>query len=214
MAPYEALYDRKCRSPICWTEVGNRVLLAPKLVQTATNKIKVIEKRLKTAQSRQKSYADVRRRPLEYEVGDHVFIRVNPMKGQLRCSKIGKLSPRHIGPSQILKRHGLVALPPGIEQMHNVFHVSMLRGYLWDLFHVIDYYQIALNESMKYKEWPKWVIDRHVKQLRNKTIPIVKVEWKEHYGKDATWENEEEMQQQHPHLFPTEGNISLGDQTS
>ena len=134
MAPYEALYGRRCRSPICWTEVGDRALLGPEIVQDTSEKIKTIRQRLKTAQDRQKNYADIRRRPLEYEVGDHVFILVSPMKGQVRFGKKGKLSPRYIGSFQILERLGpvayRVALPSGFEQIHNVFHVSVLRGYL------------------------------------------------------------------------------------
>ena len=81
MEPYEALYGRKCRSLICWTEIGDRALLGPEIVQDTSEKIKIIQQRLKIAQDRQKNYADVRRRPLEYEVGDHVFICVTPMKG-------------------------------------------------------------------------------------------------------------------------------------
>ncbi|XP_028116491.1 uncharacterized protein LOC114314235 [Camellia sinensis] len=88
-----------------------------------------------------------------------------------------------------------IALPPGIEQVHNVFHVSMLPGNFRDPFHVIDHHRIALDENMMYEEWPVQIIDRQVKQLRNKTIPMVKVEWKEHYRKEATWEKEEEMRQ-------------------
>ncbi|XP_028064302.1 uncharacterized protein LOC114267463 [Camellia sinensis] len=164
MAPYEALYGRKCRSPICWTEIGDRALLGPEIVQDTSEKIKIIQQRLKMAQSRQKNYANVRRRPLEYEVGNHVFIRANPMKGQLRFGKKGKLSPCYIGPFQILERLGSVtcrvALPLGFEQMHNVFYVSMLGGYLQDLFHVIDYHRIALDENMEYEEWLERIIDR------------------------------------------------------
>ncbi|GMP74111.1 hypothetical protein CsSME_00031630 [Camellia sinensis var. sinensis] len=138
--------------------------------------------------SRQKSYANQRRRDLEYKVGDHILER------------LGHVAYR-------------IALPPRMEQMHNVFHVSMLRGYLRDPFHMIDYHQIALDKDMMYEEWPVQIIYRQVKQLRNKTIPMVKVEWRERYGKEATWEKEEEMQQQYPHLFPSEGNLSLENQT-
>ena len=92
-----------------------------------------------------------------------MFIRVTPMKGQVRFGKKGKLSPRYIGPFQILERLGpiayRVALPPGFEQIHNVFHVSMLRSYLRDLFHVIDYHRVALDENMEYSEWPERIID-------------------------------------------------------
>ncbi|XP_028095884.1 uncharacterized protein LOC114295785 [Camellia sinensis] len=134
------------------------------------------------------------------------------MKGHMRFGKKEKLPPHYIGPFQILERLGpiayRIALPPGMEQMHNIFHVSMLRGYLRDLFHVIDYHRIALDEDMMYEKWPVQIIDRQVKQLRNKTIPMVKVEWREHYGKEATWEKEEEMRQRYLHLFPSEGGRS------
>ncbi|XP_028094959.1 uncharacterized protein LOC114294969 [Camellia sinensis] len=126
--------DSKCRTPACWTEVGDRSLIGPEIVQVTTEKIPIIQQRLKTAQSRQKSYADQRRRDLEFEVGAHVFVKVTLMKGHARFGKKGKLSPRYIGPFQILESLGPVAyqiaLPPSMEQMHNVFHVSMLRGYL------------------------------------------------------------------------------------
>ncbi|MCF7184031.1 hypothetical protein L3H42_11070, partial [Corynebacterium sp. MC-13] len=106
MAPYEALYGRKCRSPIGWFEVGETTLLGPDLVQQAMEKVKVIQERLETAQSRHKSYADIRRRGLEFSVGDWVFLKVSPIKGVMRFGKKRKLSPRYIGPYQIAKRFG------------------------------------------------------------------------------------------------------------
>jgi hypothetical protein len=116
MAPYEALYGRKCRSPICWEEVGERKLLGPELVQMSTEKIKLIREWLKTAQSRQKSYADRRRRDLEFHIGDFVFLKVSPFSGVKRFEKKGKLSPRFVGPFEILEMIGTVAyriaLPP------------------------------------------------------------------------------------------------------
>ena len=150
---------------------------------------------IKTAQSRQKSYADQIRRGLEFEVGDHVFLKVSPMKGVSRFGKKGKLVPRYIGPFETLERVNLVAyrlaLPPELSQVHNVFHVSMLRKYIRDPLHVIDHSGIVVNEDLGYEEKPMRIIDRQVKQLRNKSIPMVKVEWKEHHGKDATWKMEE-----------------------
>ncbi|XP_028063480.1 uncharacterized protein LOC114266757 [Camellia sinensis] len=120
-----------------------------------------------------------------------------PMKGQPRFGKKGKLSPHYIGLFQILEKLGpvayRVALPQDMEQMHNVFHVSMLRGYLRDPFHVINHHRIALDENMEYEEWPEQIIDRKVKQLRNKSIPMVKEKLKEHYGREATWEKKDEM---------------------
>ena len=109
MAPYEALYGRPCRSPLCWTEVGESSITGLDLIRDTSEKVSLIRQRLLTAQSRQKSYADVRRRPLEFEVGDHVFLKVMPKRGVVRFGKRGKLSPRFIGPFEILERIGTVA---------------------------------------------------------------------------------------------------------
>ncbi|KAK2374422.1 hypothetical protein QL285_075386 [Trifolium repens] len=131
MAPYEALYGRKCRTPLCWTEVDDRGFLGPDIVQETTLKIKSIRDKLKVAQSRQKSYADRKRRPLEFQEGDHVFLRVTPKLGLRGVFKTKKLCPRYIGPYQILRRVGPVAyqlaLPPSMSGLHDVFHVSQLR---------------------------------------------------------------------------------------
>ncbi|GAB2280512.1 hypothetical protein Dimus_039414 [Dionaea muscipula] len=116
MAPYEALYGRRCRSPTCWFEVGEAPIMGPDMVQITTEKIQQIRRRLITAQSRQKSYADRRRRNVQFDVGDRVFLRVSPLKGVIRFGKRGKLNPRYIGPYEILERVGEVAyrlaLPP------------------------------------------------------------------------------------------------------
>ncbi|CAL5414693.1 unnamed protein product [Camellia sinensis] len=218
MAPYEALYGRECRSPICWTEVGDRVLIGPELVQMTTEKIKLIQQRIKTAQSRQKSYADQRRRELEFEIGDHVFLKVSPMTGVSRFGKKGKLAPRYIGPFEILEKVNIVAyrlaLPPDLSQVHSVFHVSMLRKYIRDPLHIIDYSGVVVNEDLGYEEKPTRIIDRQVRQLRNKSIPMVKIEWEKHYGREATWEKEEEMRIRYPELFVGQGNLSLGTKLS
>ena len=136
MAPYEALYGRKCRSPIGWFDVGQTELIGPDVIQQVVDKVKLIRERLLAAQSRQKSYADKRRRPLEFQVGDWVFLKVSPMKGVMRFGKKGKLSPRYIGPYQIVRRIGKVAyeldLPAALEGVHPVFHVSMLQKYIGD----------------------------------------------------------------------------------
>ena len=132
MAPYEALYRRPCRSPICWTEVGESSIIDPDLIRDTSEKVGLIQKHLLTAQSLQKSYADRRCRPLEFEVGDHIFLKVMPKRGVIRFGKRGKLAPRYIGPFEILERVGTVsyqlALPPSLSGVHEVFHVSMLRN--------------------------------------------------------------------------------------
>ena len=109
MAPYEALYGRKCRTPVCWDEVGERQLVGPEIVQLTTEKIQLIQDRLKEAQDRQKSYADLNREPIEYSVGDKVFLMISPWKGVLRFGKKGKLSSRYIGPYEVIERVGPVA---------------------------------------------------------------------------------------------------------
>ena len=130
MAPYEALYGRPCRSLVCWTKVGERTSTGLNLVRDTSEKVKLIRKRLLTALRRQKSYADRRRRPLEFKVGDHVLLKVMPNRGVVRFDKRVKLSPRFIKPFEVLERVGTVAyqltLSPNLSGIHVVFHVSML----------------------------------------------------------------------------------------
>ena len=155
MAPYEALYGRKCQSPLCWTELSERRLYGLDLVEQTTEEIKIIKKRLLTAQSRQKSYADKRRRPLEFEVGDHVFLKVSPVTGIGRAIKRKKLSPRYIGPFEILAKVGPVAyriaLPPNLSRLHDVFHVSQLKKYQPDPEHVIEYEDVDMRDDLTYE---------------------------------------------------------------
>ena len=146
MAPYEALYGRPCRSPLCWTEVGESSITIPDMIRDTSEKVSLIRQRLLMAQSRQKSYADVRRRPLEFEVGDHVFLKVMLNRRVVRLGKREKLSPRFIRPFEILERVGTVAyrlaLSHSMSGVHEVFHVSMLRKYTPDPAHVVDWGQI------------------------------------------------------------------------
>ncbi|KAL0559106.1 hypothetical protein IC582_003696 [Cucumis melo] len=205
MAPFEALYGRCCRSPVCWGEVGEQRLMGPELVQSTNEAIQKIRSRMHTAQSRQKSYADVRRKDLEFEMGDKVFLKVAPMKGVLRFERRGKLSPRFVGPFEILERIGPVAyrlaLPPSLSTVHDVFHVSMLRKYVPDPSHVVDYEPLEIDENLSYVEQPVEVLAREVKTLRNKQIPLVKVLWRNHRVEEATWEREDDMRSRYPDLF-------------
>ena len=131
--PYKALYGRKCRTPICWTELNEHKVISLDIVKEAEEKVCVIKQRLKAASDRQKSYAKLKRKDIEYEVGDKVFLKVSPWRKILRFRKKGNLSPRFIRPYEILEIIGLVAyrlaLPPDLAKLHNVFHVSMLRRY-------------------------------------------------------------------------------------
>ncbi|GAB2298214.1 hypothetical protein Dimus_038521 [Dionaea muscipula] len=205
MAPYEALYGRKCRSPSCWVEVGERQILGPELVDEASQMIAMITERLATAQSRQKSYADHRRRDLEFQVGDKVFLKVSPWRGTIRFGQKGKMSPRFIGPFEILDRVGVVsyrlALPPSLEGVHNVFHVFMLRKYVHSPDHIIDFEPLHVREDLTFEEQPVEILDRKDKVLRNKTVPLVKVLWRNQVVEEATWEREDEMREKFPHFF-------------
>ncbi|KAA0051192.1 DNA/RNA polymerases superfamily protein [Cucumis melo var. makuwa] len=205
MTPFGALYGKCCRSPICWGEVGEQRMLGPELVQTTIVAIQKIRVRTLTAQSIQKSYADQRRKDLEFEVGDMVFLKVAPMKGVLRFEKKGKLSLHFVGPFEILERIGLVAyrlaLPPSFSTAHDVFHVSMLRRYVADPTHVVDFEPLQINEDLSYEEQPIEILAREVKMLHNREISLVKVLWRNHGVEEATWEREEDMRVQYPELF-------------
>ncbi|KAL0537056.1 hypothetical protein IC582_026024 [Cucumis melo] len=180
-------------------------MLGPELVQTTNTAIQKIRARMLTAQSRQKSYADVRRKDLEFEVEDMVFLKVAPMKGVMRFEKKGKLSPHFVGPFEILERIGPVAyrlaLPPSFSAVHDVFHVSMLRRYVADPTHVVDFEPQQISENLSYEEQPVEILTREVKKLRSLEISLVKVLWRNHGVEEATWEREEDMMAQYPELF-------------
>ena len=133
---------------------------------------------------RQKSYADLKRKDIEYQVGDKVFLKVSPWKKILRFGRKGKLSPRFIGPYEISERVGPVAyrliLPPELEKIHDVFHVSMLRRYRSDPSHIISPSEVEIQVDMSYEEEPMRILAREVKELRNKRVPLVKVLWLKH----------------------------------
>ena len=205
MAPFEALYGRKCRTPVCWDEVGERILVDPELVQITSEKVKVVRDNLKIARDRHKSYADNRRRDLQFKIGDQVFLKISPWKGVLRFGKLGKLSPRYIGPYEIVSKVGPVAyklkLPPELSRIHDTFHVLMLRKYILDSSHVLREQPVHLKENLTYEETPVQIVDRKEQVLRIKVIPLVKVLWKNHEREAATWESEAQMRRQYPQLF-------------
>ncbi|XP_074569515.1 uncharacterized protein LOC141826166 [Curcuma longa] len=186
MAPYEALYGRPCRSPVLWEEVGERQLLGPQSIQQDAELVRVIRRRMSEAQDRQKSYVDHRRRPLEFSVGDHVFLCVSPTKGVKRFGLRGKLAPRYIRPFEILERIGEVAyhlaLPPTLASVHNEV-------------------PIPLQPNASYEEILVQILGHKVRQLWNKTIRLVKVGWQHHTNEEATWELENTIRARYLHLF-------------
>ncbi|GKB83511.1 putative reverse transcriptase domain-containing protein [Tanacetum coccineum] len=214
-APFEALYGRKCRSPVCWSEVGDSQLTGPEMVRETTEKIVQIKNRLLTARSRQKSYADVRRKPMEFQVGDMVLLKVSPWKGVIRFGKRGKLSPRYIGPFKIIERIGPVAykleLPDKLRGIHNTFHVSNLKKCLADENLVIPLEEIQLDDKLHFIEEPVEIMDREVKQLKQSRIPIVKIRWYSRRGPEYTWEREDFFKGNYPHLFSSNKKTRLRD---
>ena len=173
-----------------------------------SEKVSLIRQRLLTAHSRQKSYADVRRRPLEFEVGDHVFLKVMPKRGVVRFGKCRKLSPRFIGPFEILERVGIIAyqlaLPPSMSCVHEVFHVSMLRRYAPDPAHVVDWGEIDVDTDGTFEEGPVCIVDSRDQVLRRKTLRLVRVLWQHRGVEESTWEREDMMRATYPFLFRDE----------
>ncbi|KAI5335150.1 hypothetical protein L3X38_025283 [Prunus dulcis] len=175
MSPFDASHGKQCRTPFYWDE------------------------------DRQKSYADNRRKDLQFEVGDWVFLKLSPWKGVIRFGRRGKLSPRYIGPHEIVERVGPVAyrlaLPSDLSRLHYVFHVSMLRKYISDPSHVLEEQPIELQEDLTYVEQPVQILDRKTQVLPSREIPLVKVLWRSHTVKEATWEPEDQMREQYSYLF-------------
>ncbi|XP_070045216.1 uncharacterized protein [Nicotiana tomentosiformis] len=166
MAPFEALYGRRCRSPIGWFEIREEEFIGLDLVHQTMEKVKIIKERLKTAQSRQKSYSNAHRRDLEFKEDDWVFLKVSPMKGIMWFRKKGKLSPMYVGPHKIIPRIGEVAykleLPPEMSLLHPVFHVSMLKKVVGDPSLIVLVETIKVNEELSYEEIPIAILDRQV----------------------------------------------------
>nr|GFB66854.1 putative nucleotidyltransferase, ribonuclease H [Tanacetum cinerariifolium] len=204
-APFEMLYGRKCRAPICWNQVGECVIEGPKIIAVTNDKVAIAKEKLKEARTRQKSYADKHRRSIELQPGDRVFLKVSPARGVRRFGIKGKLSPYFIGPFEILDRIGEVsyrlALPLKLSHVHNVFHFSLLRGYKYHPLHAISYPLDQIRADLSYVEEPEAILDRQDRVMRNKTIPFVKILWRNHPEREATWETEESIRTSYPRFL-------------
>ncbi|GJY58307.1 putative nucleotidyltransferase, ribonuclease H [Tanacetum coccineum] len=204
-APYEALYGRKCRSPVCWAEVGEAQLTGPELIQETTEKIVLIKQRMQAAQDRQKSYADRKRKPMEFEIGDRVMLKVSPWKGVVRFGKRGKLNPRFVGPFKVLAKVGKVAyrleLPQELSRVHHTFHVSNLKKCYADEPLVMPLEGIHVDDKLQFVEEPVEIMEREIKRLKRSRIPLVKVRWNSRRGPEFTWEREDSFKQKYPQLF-------------
>ncbi|XP_066165906.1 uncharacterized protein [Oryza sativa Japonica Group] len=205
MAPFEALYGRKCRTPLFWDQTGERQLFGTEVLTEAEEKVRTVRERLRIAQSRQKSYADNRRRELTFEAGDYVYLRVTPLRGVHRFQTKGKLAPRFVGPYRILERRGEVAyqleLPSNMVGIHDVFHVSQLKKCLRVPEEQASSEHIDIQEDLTYVEKPICILETSERRTRNKVIKFCKVQWSHHSEEEATWEREDELKAAHPHLF-------------
>ncbi|XP_069145416.1 uncharacterized protein [Solanum lycopersicum] len=177
MAPFEALYGRRCRSPIGWFDAVEVRPWGTNLLSESLDKVKLIQDRLLMALSRRKSYAD----------------------------RKGKLSPRYIGPFEIVERIGEVAyqlsLPSGLSGIHLVFHILMLKKYYQGGAHVIQWDSVLLVQNLNFEEEPVTILDRQIWKLRSKEIALVKIQWKHRPLEEAKWETESSMRIKYPHLF-------------
>jgi hypothetical protein len=202
MAPFEVLYGLQCRSPLNWIEPGEKVIFGPDLVDEAEATIHCIQNNLKVTKSHQESYANKRRRPLQFEVGDHVYLKVSPMKGMKRFGVKGKLSPHYIGPFPILGRCRTVAyklqLPPSLAGVHDIFHVSQLKKCLKTPVDVVLSEVAPLELDLTYPEHPIKILDQKSHVTRQRTIKFYKIQWSNHTVEEATWESDDFLRSRHP----------------
>jgi hypothetical protein len=205
MSLFEALYGRKCQTPLMWSNVGERILEGPDFVKEAEEKVALIRKRLLEAQSRQKSYADNRRRELRFEKGDFVYLKVFLMRGVKRFQMKGKLAPRFVGPYPVISRLGPAAyrleLPESMSDIHNVFHVSQLCKCLQLPENHIEEKTIQIQKGLQYQEKSIKILDSAVRKTRNSEVRICKVQWSREGEEEATWESQDSLRREYPYLF-------------
>jgi hypothetical protein len=205
MAPFEALYGRRCRTPLNWSEPGERYFFRLDMVKETEERVQRIIHNLKKAQARQKSYADKRRMPLYFLEGDYVYLKVSPMKGVSRFGVKGKLAPRYIGPFPILEQCGPVAyrlqLPETLSAVHNVFHVSQLKKCLRVLDRTVEVTDVVLEPDLTYSEHPIRVLDQKDRITRIKTLKFYKIQWNQHSEDEATWETQEFLDKNFPGIL-------------
>jgi hypothetical protein len=202
MAPFEAFNGRQCRTPLNWIEPGEKAIFGTDIVVEAEATVCRIQENLKVAKLRQESYANKRCRHLQFEVGDHVYLKVSPMKGVKRFEMTGKLSPRYIGPFPILEKCGKVTykmeLPPSLTGVYDIFHVSQLKKCLKEPVDVVLPEVTPLEMDLTYPEHPIKILNQKSRVTRRKMIKLYKIQWRNHTEEETTWESEDFLRSHHP----------------
>jgi hypothetical protein len=187
-------------------QTRGRQFFGSELIQETEKQVRIIREKLRVAQTRQKSYADNRSRPLEFEEEDHVYLEVSPLRGMRRFKVKGKLSPRFIGPFRVFRQVGEMAyqlkLPDNLSDVHNVFHVSQLKKCPRVPEEQLPMEELRVQGDLTYTKYPTKILDTSTRVTRNKVIKMCKVQWSHHGEDEATWEREEELRIDFPHLFP------------
>jgi hypothetical protein len=205
MTPYEALYGRQCRTPLFWSQTRESQVFGPEVLKDAERQVQLVRESLKVVQSRQKSYADKRKRDLSFEIGDFVYLKVSPMRGTHRFRVKGKLDPRYVGPFKIIDRKREVAyqleLPPQLSDVHDVFHVSQLKKCLRVPEEQLPMEDLDPGGDLTYSERPIKILDSAERVTHSKIIKMCKVQWSHHTEDKTTWEHKEELRADYPELF-------------
>nr|GFC64060.1 putative reverse transcriptase domain-containing protein [Tanacetum cinerariifolium] len=194
------------------TEVGKAQILSPELIQETTKKIVQIKQRMQAVRDRQKSYADLKHKPMEFQVGDKVMLKVSPWKGVVRFGKRGKLNPMYVRAFKVLEEIGKVAyklkLPEELSRVHNTFHVSNLKKCHADEPLAVPLDGLHFDDKLHFVEEPMEIIDREVKRLKRSRIPLIKVRWNSKRGPEFRWEREDQFRKKYPHLFARTASLS------
>ncbi|GKE16470.1 putative reverse transcriptase domain-containing protein, partial [Tanacetum coccineum] len=205
---FKAARSKHFRSKVCslcWAEVGQVQLAGPEIVQETTEKVIQIKQRMQAARDRQKSYADLKCKPMEFQVGDRVMLKVSPWKGVVRFGKRGKLNPRYVGPFKVLEKVGSIAykleLPQELSRVHNTFHVSNLKKCYSDEPLAVPLEGLHIDDKLQFVEEPVEIMEREIKRLKRSRIPLIKVRWNSRRGPEFTWEREDSFKKKYPHLF-------------
>ncbi|GJV73400.1 hypothetical protein Tco_1493395 [Tanacetum coccineum] len=186
-------------------EVGDSQLTGPAIIHETTEKIVQIKSRIQAARDRQKNNANIRHKPMVFQVGDMIMLKFSPCKGVVRFGKWGKLNPRYAGPFKVIERVRTIAykleLLQQLSRVHNTFHVSNLKKCIFDESLVIPLEELRVDDKLHFVEEPVEVMDREIKQLKISRIPIIKVRWNSKRGPEFTWEREDQFKQKYPHLL-------------